>query len=1098
MKKFKSVFIFLICVNLCAVLSFSSWASERAQFKKLKELGTKRVKFVNQKFDKLFKEKPELKRYIRQPSKRNLLEGIKKRKLGPGPDTLYVLAIRIEFQEDTTSLTTGNGLMDIEGNEFPYDSLGYINGKRDSPFDSISGNKGYHNLYYDPPHTKRYFEHLMESLRNYWWDNSGGKLYIKFDVVPDGDNASYKLPYKMTYYGDPENYVQGLLTLFRDAVLTCDEDTLVKFKNYDAVILFHAGSMWQTDYFWDSPCDIIACFVANIDEYFGTPVWVDDGTVAITEGIIYPETAFQDGMSGYLQGGLAHEFGHQLGLYDLYDTWGETMGCGGWALMGTGNWNLNGLLPPHTSAWHTEKLGWIKPEILDKDTTDIKVYRMGGNDTTRTKLYKVPINTKEYFLVTERFAYHSPDTSVDSFWVSPDSIFHFDSTGIRVWKDGVLIRFDDYDWGTPCDTMAGGLAIWHIDEDKVARDSLMNEINVGSPKGVDMEEADGIQDFETPWWLATNMEAFFYGTPWDVFYEGNLDKFTPITKPNTNNNKGSMSHISIYNISKSDTVMSFSLKFDWRYASFPVKCGDFFDVNSPNIIEVNGKKLIACNVMDTLNGGYTFVCNDSGGIKWSYQPVDAGYGANIFSSPAIGDINGDGIPDVVCGAYFGRWRESKKTFYSRRLKPSATSSFKMAKDSVLEVWSKVYAWDILSGNILPGFPTTDTIRDAIISAPLLANIDTIEGKEIFIGSDDGKLYAWDGNGNSLAGFPKNLHQYIWTTPVYDSCDTVIYAVSFDGRIWAIKPNGDTLWTALEPHLPPTTSSPVVGDINGDGKSEIIISTGIGEVYCINNSGKTIWSRSLKDTSFYSSPALADIDGDSLLDIILAAGNKIYAFNNNGANLPGFPIETKVSESFQSSPVVGDINGDGRLEIVIGSPDGELLAYTNKGDLASGFPLSVGGKIYSTPVLVDIDGDELLEIIVGCDDGKLYAWSLGNYGALPWAMLHCDECNNGIYKLTPTPPIIPTNVFKESPFYIYPNPVHSWGRIKYFSGSASSVNIKIINIAGEIVKDFEGKIGEKGSIEVPLPDLVSGIYICRIEVKAGSENFVRFKKFAVVK
>ena len=44
-----------------------------------------------------------------------------------------------------------------------------------------------------------------------------------------------------------------------------------------------------------------------------------------------------------------HEFGHQLGLPDLYDTTpdqnGNSQGLGAWDIMATGVWNANGYVP---------------------------------------------------------------------------------------------------------------------------------------------------------------------------------------------------------------------------------------------------------------------------------------------------------------------------------------------------------------------------------------------------------------------------------------------------------------------------------------------------------------------------------------------------------------------------------------------------------------------------------------------------------------------------------------------------------------------------------------------------------------------------------
>ncbi|MBN2466293.1 hypothetical protein JXD38_11785, partial [candidate division WOR-3 bacterium] len=83
-------------------------------------------------------------------------------------DTVRVLCLRVEFQSDTTPLTTGDGKMD---------TLGFLT--------PDSG------LYYDPPHFKTYFERQMEGLRNYFLAQSLGNLYVEYTVMPTGEKTCY-------------------------------------------------------------------------------------------------------------------------------------------------------------------------------------------------------------------------------------------------------------------------------------------------------------------------------------------------------------------------------------------------------------------------------------------------------------------------------------------------------------------------------------------------------------------------------------------------------------------------------------------------------------------------------------------------------------------------------------------------------------------------------------------------------------------------------------------------------------------------------------------------------------------------------------------
>lgn len=1081
------------------MLLFASLLFSANKIEKLKSIhDPERIGKALEALQDIYRRYPEAKRYISQPAYRDVIGDIRKKKGKQPVDTVRILAIRVEFVEHPTdSLATGNGKMRIT-RAVDNDSIPI------PPFEFTDTDSSGHNLYYDPPHTKRYFEHLLEFLRNYYLKNTDGRLYIDFTVAPEAEDSSYQLPYQIYYYGDPDNYVEGLLTLLRDAIIACDQQDTIEMKRYDVYIVFHAGCSYQSSYAWgDAPYDILSCSIRGLDGYFGTPVWVDNETHPITDGIIFPESDFKYGVPSFLQGGLCHEFGHQLGFYDLYDVSGYTIGVGGWALMGTGNWNLSGLLPSNVSAWHREFLsnryGFPQSPIeITNDTTGIEIYFLGGSNFTRPKTYKVPINTNEYYLIEGRFVYANPDTTTYKFEIySDDSTLHFDSTGIRVWKDGVLTYFDDYDWGLPPDSMSGGLAIWHIDENKIRRDSIYNEINVGDIKGVDMEEADGIQDFETKVWLVSDLDAAFFGSPYDLFYEGNLDSFTINTLPNTDDNRKNHSNITISKISPSDTVMEFSIRFDFKRKGFPLRCGSFFDVSSPSLMN----NYIVTTAMDTLIpagysttfGGVVSVIDSLGNIKWRQNILKA----NLFASPAVGDINGDGKKDiVVCPFYVYIVERDKKTLITYKPSPEGKPAHRqVAKDTVYLIKGDVWVYDEDGVRILHLSEVTNEVPNGeIISSPLLADVDRDGQDEIFFGCNDGLLYGFKGNGNSLSGFPINLHQWIWTTPVWDSLKNTLYVLSGDGRLFAIGMGDSTYikWIALEPYVGMmTTTSPIVK--YGDG---IIVSRGDGKVCSVSDSGIINWERKFEGFSFYTSPAIAENN------TIIVVGDELHSLNINGAENPGFPIKLDTI-SPQSSPVVGDIDGDGKCEIIIGLINGSIVAYKTTGETADFFPLSVGESVYSTPLLCDIDKNQKIDIIVGCDDGYLYAWEFPwSFGKLPWPMLHGNPENNGIFYGEEEVAQIPPDIFEREEFYIYPNPVlQNGGWIRYISGDANRVKISIIDIAGNIKCEFDGEVGKSNQavqIRIPIENLTGGVYIARVEVFIDNRSMVRFKKFSLIK
>ncbi|RMF92999.1 MAG: M6 family metalloprotease domain-containing protein, partial [Nitrospinota bacterium] len=104
-------------------------------------------------------------------------------------------------------------------------------------------------------------------------------------------------------------------------------------------------------------------------------------------------------------GAFCHEFGHALGLPDLYDTDDSSEGIGNWGLMGGGSWNRvarSGDRPAHLSAWSKYRLGWVTPtqvvgtlpdEPIEPASQDADVYQL---------LYGSPDTGGEYFLIENR------------------------------------------------------------------------------------------------------------------------------------------------------------------------------------------------------------------------------------------------------------------------------------------------------------------------------------------------------------------------------------------------------------------------------------------------------------------------------------------------------------------------------------------------------------------------------------------------------------------------------------------------------------------------------------------------------------------------
>ena len=138
-------------------------------------------------------------------------------------------------------------------------------------------------------------------------------------------------------------------------------------------------------------------------------------------------------------GNMAHEFGHVLGLPDLFDLdlqgvgeEKESGGIGYWGLMGHGNrgWNDRGGVTPFC-VWSLEQLGWIGPGnerlvLIEEDAQGVvfEDVRTGG------QVYRLPAGgLGQYFLVVYRT------------WGGSHYERHLPGSGLAVW------RIDMERWG---------------------------------------------------------------------------------------------------------------------------------------------------------------------------------------------------------------------------------------------------------------------------------------------------------------------------------------------------------------------------------------------------------------------------------------------------------------------------------------------------------------------------------------------------------------------------------------------------------------------------------------------------------------------------
>ncbi|MGM0546960.1 MAG: hypothetical protein ACQEST_09570 [Bacteroidota bacterium] len=166
-----------------------------------------------------------------------------------------------------------------------------------------------------------------------------------------------------------------------------------------------------------------------------------------------------------------------------------------------------------------------------------------------------------------------------------------------------------------------------------------------------------------------------------------------------------------------------------------------------------------------------------------------------------------------------------------------------------------------------------------------------------------------------------------------------------------------------------TGEPILANIGGSDREEVIFTTKSGNVFALAADGTVVMEANTEEDEPIGSPAAYDWYSTNQNVILQAAGNKIYGWDDNGEPLPRFPFE--LDEPITSPLIVEDIDNDGLPNAMVATADRKLHLLDGRGENISGWPVSTNAEITTKPT-IDTFEDETT--IFAFAENALHGWT----------------------------------------------------------------------------------------------------------------------------
>ncbi|KAF3648471.1 Protein DEFECTIVE IN EXINE FORMATION 1 [Capsicum annuum] len=378
-----------------------------------------------------------------------------------------------------------------------------------------------------------------------------------------------------------------------------------------------------------------------------------------------------------------------------------------------------------------------------------------------------------------------------------------------------------------------------------------------------------------------------------------------------------------------------------------------------------------------------------------YVDIDA----HVLCTPVIADIDSDGVSEmIVAVSYFFDHEYYQNSEHLKELGDVDIEKYISGGIVVFNLDTKQVKWtqqlDLStdSGNFHP----------YIHSSPTVVDLDGDGNLDILVGTSYGLFYVLDHKGKVRDKFPLEMAE-------------------IQGAV-------------------------IAADINDDGKIELVTTDSHGNVAAWTAQGKEIWEKHLKSL-VPQGPAVGDVDGDGHTDIVVPtlSGNIYVLSGKDGSIVRPYPYRTH--GRVMNQVLLVDLTKRGQkkkgLTIVTTSFDGYL--YLIDGPTSCADVVDIGETSYSMVLADNVDGGDDLDLIVTTMNGNVFCFSTPSphHPLKSWRSPNQGR-NNAAYRLdregvyaTPS-----SRVFRDEEGKSFWVEIEIFDKYRYPSGSQAPYNVTV--------------------------------------------------------